>query len=169
MHNDVLKFRKCATPSFESLKVAARSLYIGGSSVILNDTNPSHTSDFLDKPTISEVQDTLRKIEETAIERIIKHCLTAAACAVVAIFAVQCTDRYWNETDFVKAVAKCDVSTTLTVNQPGPDAKIALDSKDVVLAAMQTKNECVKSVLEFYQSTATMRPVITIDKDDVVH
>jgi hypothetical protein len=39
----------------------------------------------------------------------------------------------------------------------------------VVLAAMQTKNECVKDVLEFYQKTASMRPVITIDKDDVVH
>jgi hypothetical protein len=123
----------------------------------------------LEKPTISEVQDTLRKIEETAIERIIKHLLTAAACAVVAIFAVQCTDRYWNESDFVKAVAACDVAPTLKVDQVGPDRTIELGSKDIVLAAMQAKNECVKDVLEFYQKTATMRPVITIDKDDVVH
>jgi hypothetical protein len=123
----------------------------------------------LDKPTISEFQEALKTVEETARERIVKHVATAAACAVVAIFTVQCTDRYWNESDFVKAVAACDVNTTLAVDQIGPNQTIKLDSKDVVLAAMQTKNECVKDVLEFYQKTASMRPVITIDKDDVVH
>lgn len=122
----------------------------------------------MSKPTISEVQEKLRTVEETAQERIVKHTATAIACAVVAVFAVQCTDRYWNESDFVKAVAGCDISTTLKVDQPGPDQAIALSSKDVVLAAMQAKNECVKDVLEFYQKTASMRPVITIDKDDVV-
>jgi hypothetical protein len=122
----------------------------------------------LDKPTISDVQDMLKTVEETARERIIKHVATAAACAVVAMFAVQCTDRYWNESDFVKAVAACDVTATLKLDQPGPDQTITLSSKDVVLAAMQTKNECVKDVLEFYNKTASMRPVITINKDDVV-
>jgi hypothetical protein len=122
----------------------------------------------LDKPTISDVQDMLKTVEETARERIIKHVATAAACAVVAMFAVQCTDRYWNESDFVKAVAACDVTATLKLDQPGPDQTITLSSKDVVLAAMQTKNECIKDVLEFYNKTASMRPVITINKDDVV-
>jgi hypothetical protein len=122
----------------------------------------------LNKPTISEVQEALKTVEETAQERVIKHAATAMACAVVAVFAVQCTDRYWNESDFVKAVQACDISTTLKVDQPGPDQSITLGSKDVVLAAMQAKNECVKGVLEFYQKTASMRPVITIDKDDVV-
>lgn len=122
----------------------------------------------MDKPTISDVQDMLKTVEETARERIIKHVATAAACAVVAMFAVQCTDRYWNESDFVKAVAACDVTATLKLDQPGPDQTITLSSKDVVLAAMQTKNECVKDVLEFYNKTASMRPVITINKDDVV-
>jgi hypothetical protein len=122
----------------------------------------------LDKPTISDVQDMLKTVEETARERIIKHVATAAACAVVAVFAVQCTDKYWNESDFVKAVAACEVTATLKLDQPGPDQAITLSSKDVVLAAMQTKNECVKDVLEFYNKTASMRPVITINKDDVV-
>ncbi len=122
----------------------------------------------MSKPTISEVQETLRTVEETAQERIVKHAATAVACAVVAVFAVQCTDRYWNESDFVKAVQACDVAPTLKVDQTGPDLAIALSSKDVVLAAMQAKNECVTGVLEFYQKTASMRPVITIDKDDVV-
>jgi hypothetical protein len=123
----------------------------------------------LDKPTISEFQEALKTVEETARERIVKHVATAAACAIVAVFAVQCTDRYWNESDFVKAVAACDISTTLKVDQPGPDQTVTLGSKDVVLAAMQAKNECVRGVLDFYQKTASMRPVITIDKDDVVH
>lgn len=123
----------------------------------------------MDKPTISEFQEALKTVEETARERIVKHVATAAACAIVAVFAVQCTDRYWNESDFVKAVAACDISTTLKVDQPGPDQTVTLGSKDVVLAAMQAKNECVRGVLDFYQKTASMRPVITIDKDDVVH
>lgn len=120
------------------------------------------------RPTLSEAQEKLNAVEETAQERIVKHTASAIACAVVAVFLVQCTDRYWNESDFVKAVAACNSTATIKVQQSGPDTIAKLSSEGVVLQAMKSKNECVKDVLEFYQKTATLRPVITIDKDDIV-
>jgi len=120
------------------------------------------------KPTLSEMQENLKAVEETARERIVKHALTAVACASVAIFAVQCTDRYWNESDFVKAVAACDVTPTVRVEQPGPNVDTALSGTELAMATIRSKNDCVKDVLNFFERTASMRPVITMDKDDVV-
>ncbi|NTF17763.1 hypothetical protein G6L37_05070 [Agrobacterium rubi] len=122
----------------------------------------------MNRPTISEVQESLKSVEETSRERIFKHGLTAVACAVVAIFVVQCTDRFWNESDFVKAVAACDMVPTVRLDQPGPDATAVLSGTELAIETIRSKNECVKDVLAFYERTATMRPVITINKDDVV-
>lgn len=122
----------------------------------------------MSKPTISEVQEHLKAVEETALERITKHALTVVACAVVAVFVVQCTDRYWNESDFVKAIATCDLVPTVRIDQPGPNTSAILSGSEIAMATIKSKNDCVKDVLQFYERTASLRPVITIDKDDVV-
>lgn len=122
----------------------------------------------MSKPTISEVQANLKVVEETARERLIKHAITASACALTAVFVVQCTDRYWNETDFVKAIAACDVTPTVRLKQPGTDVSAVLSGTELAMATIKSKNDCVKDVLSFYEQTASMRPVITIDKQDVV-
>lgn len=123
----------------------------------------------MSKPTISEVQETLKVVEETARERLLKHSITAFACAFVSIFFVQCTDRYWNESDFVKAVKNCEVIPSVTINQVGPDPSKVLSGSELAADVIASKNDCIKAVLDFYQKTASMRPIITIDKNDVVH
>jgi hypothetical protein len=121
----------------------------------------------LNRPSLSEVQESLKTAEETGGERVVKHLLTAAACAAVAVFAVQCTDRYWNESDFVKAVAACETVPTVTVEKASDfDSTYQVKGSDLALAAMKSKNDCVKDVLTFFEKTASLRPVITIDKGD---
>jgi hypothetical protein len=117
----------------------------------------------LSRPTIPEDQEKPQTAEKLDKERIIKHGMTVAACAFVAILVVQCAERYWNESDFSKAIGACNVKTSLKVDQ----AELG-SLENVAVAAMQAKNECIKGVLEFYQKAGAMRPIITIDKNDAV-
>ena len=123
----------------------------------------------MNRPTISEVQETMKAVEETARERLLKHSITAFACALVGVFLVQCSDSYWNESDFVKAIQNCEIVPSVTVEQAGTDFTSILSGSELAVALIKSKNECIKDVLDFYEKTASMRPIITIDKNDVIH